>query len=234
MTQPHKPHQPHVTTQDSPDTDAPTLPPRLKLAVDLGPLLIFFGTFVIGKRTLGDHQGVIWATGAFVIATVAAIAISYAAVRRVQVMTLVTGVIVLVMGGLTIYLKDERFIKLKPTVVSGSMGTVLLVGLAMGRPLIKLLLGSSIELDDVGWRKLTLRWGLFFLFIAGLNEVVWRHTSTSTWMNFKIFGILGLTFIFLLFQGPLFERHRIESTATGAPSQNPESDEPESTPPPSA
>jgi len=223
-----------VTTQDSSETDARTLPPRLKLAVDLGPLLIFFVTFVVAKRTLGDHEGVIWATGAFVVATAAALAVSYAVVRKVQMMTLVTGVIVLVMGGLTIYLKDERFIKLKPTVVSGLMGTGLLVGLATGRPLIKLLLGSSIELDDAGWKKLTLRWGLFFLFIAGLNEVVWRHTSTSTWMNFKIFGILGLTFVFLMFQGPLFERHRVESDAPEESPPSASGDEPDSTPPPSA
>ena len=188
--------------------------PRLKLAVDMGPLLVFFATFVIAKKTAGDTQGLIWATGVFVGATIVALTVSYSIEKRVHPMTLVTGVIVLVMGGLTVYLEDERFIKYKPTVVSGLMGTTLLAGLAVGKPLIKPLLGSAVELDETGWSKLTLRWGLFFLFIAGLNEAVWRQTSTSTWLNFKIFGILGLTFLFLLFQGPLLERHRIQDESS--------------------
>lgn len=190
-----------------------TLSPRLKFAVELGPLLVFFVSYFVAKRATDDQQGMIWATGAFVVATMAALTVSYAVERRVQPMTLVTGVIVLVMGGLTIYLADETFIKRKPTLVSGVMGSVLLGGLAVGRSLVKPLLGSAIEIDDEGWRKLTLRWGLFFLFVAALNEVVWRRMSTEAWLTFKTFGILPLTFVFLLFQGPLLERHRLDRPA---------------------
>lgn len=204
--------QPDESPDDerSPDEER-SLSPRLKLAVELGPLLVFFVSYFVAKRSTDDQQGMIWATGAFVVATVAALIVSYSVERRVQPMTLVTGVIVLVMGGLTIYLADETFIKRKPTLVSGLMGSVLLGGLAVGRSFVKPLLGSAIELDDEGWRKLTLRWGLFFLFVAALNEVVWRRMSTEAWLTFKTFGILPLTFVFLLFQGPLLERHRLDA-----------------------
>jgi intracellular septation protein len=199
-----------VTERDVPPTEARALSPRQKLAVELGPLLVFFVGYFVAKRFVGDTPGMIWATGAFLVATICAIAVSYAVERKVQPMTLVTGVVVLVMGGLTIALADETFIKRKPTLVSGVFGATLLGGLAVGRPLVKPLLGSAIDLDDEGWRKLTLRWGLFFLFIAALNEVVWRRMSTETWITFKTFGILPLTFVFLLFQGPLLERHRVD------------------------
>ncbi|MEM1451732.1 MAG: septation protein A [Planctomycetota bacterium] len=200
---------------DAPPTDAAqsdrALSPRLKFAVEMGPLLVFFATFLFAKRNLGDEQGVIWATGLFVAATLVAVVVSYSVERRVHPMTLVTGAVVLVMGTLTVALGDERFIKYKPTLVSGLMGSTLLVGHLAGKSLVKPLLGSALELDDEGWRKLTVRWGFFFLLIAGLNEVVWRSTSTSTWVNFKIFGILALTFVFLLLQGPLIQRHQLQA-----------------------
>ena len=200
------------------------LTPKAKLAVELGPLLVFFVSFFVAKRLAPDAPeggesvqagaGIIWATGAFIVATLVALAVSYSVERRVQPMTLVTAVLVVVLGGLTIYLDDETFIKRKPTFVSGLMGTVLLIGLAFGRSLVRPLLSSAIDMDERGWKILTFRWGLFFLFIAALNEVVWRQMSTGTWITFKTFGILPLTFVFLLSQAPLLERH-----ATKPPTQ---------------
>ncbi|MEM6674958.1 MAG: septation protein A [Planctomycetota bacterium] len=199
-----------MNDREAPPRDGRELSPRVKLAVELGPLLAFFGTYFIAKRSLGDTTGMIWATGVFIAATLAAMAVSYSVERRIPPMTLVTGAIVLVMGTLTIVLADETFIKRKPTLVSGVAGLTLLGGLAAGRSLVKPMLGAALELDEQGWRKLTLRWGLFFLAIAALNEIVWRRMSTDAWITFKTFGILPLTFVFLLFQGPLIERHRLD------------------------
>lgn len=223
-------NDPHTT--DSTSQSEATLPtaraltPKAKLAVEIGPLLVFFGTYFIAKRLAPEAEietdaetgaakmtagaGLIWATGAFIVATLAALIASFSVERRVQPMTLVTAVLVVVLGGLTIYLDDETFIKRKPTFVSGLMGSILLVGLAFGRSLVQPLLSSSIDLDDQGWKKLTLRWALFFLVIAGLNEIVWRQMSTETWITYKTFGILPLTFIFLIAQAPLLERHRTD------------------------
>jgi len=188
------------------------LSPKAKFAVELGPLLVFFGGYFIAKRMVGDEKGMIWATGAFVAVTIIALAVSYAVERRVPPMMWVTAVIVTVTGALTIYLKDQRFIQLKPTIVSGMMGGVLLGGLAFGKSLVQPLLGATLPMDDAGWRKLTFRWALFFLAIAALNEVVRRQMSFPQWLTYKTFGILPLTFIFLLAQAPLMERHRIETT----------------------
>lgn len=203
------------------------LTPRAKLAVELGPLLVFFVTFFIAKRlapeaadgeeTVRAGAGIIWATGAFIVATLVALVASYAVERRVQPMTLVTAVLVVILGGLTIYLDDESFIKRKPTFVSGLMGSVLLIGLGFGRSLVRPLLSTAIDMDERGWKILTFRWGLFFLFIAALNELVWRQMSTGTWITFKTFGILPLTFVFLLAQAPLIERHATRSSTQPPP-----------------
>ncbi len=202
-----------MTSTPPPQTDPSrrALSPGLKSTVEFGPLLVFFGTYFVAKRNMEDQQGLIWATGAFIVVSLIALAVSYAIERRVQPMTVVTTIVVTVLGGLTIYLDDETFIKRKPTVVSGLMGGILLGGLATGRTLIKPLMSSAFQLDDAGWRKLTFRWGLFFLFIAGLNEVLWRRMSTDAWMTFKLFGILGLTFVFLIAQAPMLSRHSMQS-----------------------
>lgn len=204
---------PHLFLATSPNSNssATAMAPQLKLALDMGPLVVFFAAYFVAKRVLTDDtQGLIWATGLFVVVTVIALVVSYAIERRVHAMPLITGAVVLVMGGLTVYFNDERFIKYKPTIVSGLMGSTLLIGWASGRSLIKPLLGTTLELDETGWRKLTLRWACFFLMIAGLNELVWRSTTTATWLNFKLFGILGLTFLFMLLQQPLLQKHALE------------------------
>lgn len=194
------------------------MPALLRLAVEAGPLLVFF--VVNGRGGLpelhalfgvaGDHaqQGLFDATAAFMVATLAAIVTAYAAERRLPLLPLVSGFFVVVFGGLTLVLADELFIKLKPTIVNTLFATALLGGLAFGRSLLKPLLGAAFELDDAGWRTLTLRWGLFFVLLAVLNEIVWRLFETETWIAFKLFGVLPLTIVFALAQTPLLLHHR--------------------------
>jgi intracellular septation protein len=133
--------------------------------------------------------------------------ISIALERKVPAMPLVTAVVVMVFGGLTLLLQDETFIKMKPTIINGLFAATLLGGLAMGRTFLKALFGSVFRLDEAGWRKLSLRWALFFIAVAVLNEAVWRTTSTDFWVSFKVFGILPLTVLFALLQTPLIRRH---------------------------
>lgn len=195
-----KAHQNAMTSPAAPrQTELSTLP---KLALDLGPLLLFF--FVNGR------WGIFAATGAFMAATLVSIAVTYAIVRRVPMMPLVSAVVVMIFGGLTLYLQDEVFIKLKPTIIYSLFAVVLLGGLLMRRPLLALVLDSVFQLTEEGWKKLTLRWGLFFVAMAILNEIVWRSVSTDTWVAFKTFGFLPLTIVFALAQTPLMMRHAIE------------------------
>ncbi len=175
--------------------------PFLKLGLELGPLAVFF--FANGRF------GLITATGIFMAATIVALAASWFLTRRLAIMPLVTGIVVFIFGGLTLLLQDEVFIKMKPTIVNTLFGTVLLVGLAFGRPLLGYVFDSVFKLDDAGWRKLTFRWGLFFFVLAALNEVVWRSFSTDDWVTFKVFGILPLTILFTLTQMPLIQRHAL-------------------------
>jgi intracellular septation protein len=143
------------------------------------------------------------------VATVVVVILSVAFERRVPIMPLVTAAIVMVFGGLTLWLNDERFIKMKPTIVQAIFSLVLFGGLAMRKPLLKSVLGTAWQLTDRGWFLLTFRFAIFFAVMAVLNEVVWRSVSTDLWVNFKIFGILLLTFIFTAFQIPLITRYQI-------------------------
>ena len=177
------------------------LPPLLKLALELGPLGIFF--FANARFDLFT------ATAAFMVATVVSLTISYAMVRRVPVMPLISGVLVVVVGGLTLALQDELFIKLKPTVINLMFAAVLLGGLAFGKPLLGYVFDEVVKLDAEGWRKLTLRWGLFFIVLAVLNEAMWRMFSTDAWVNFKVFGVMPLTLVFAFSQIPLMQRHAL-------------------------
>lgn len=176
----------------------------IKLAIDLGPLLVFFAT--------NFAAGIYAATGAFMIATLIALAVAWLKYHKLPVMPLVTGVVVLIFGGLTLYLHDETFIKLKPTIVYSMFAGLLFVGLVFERHFLALLFGPVLSLTDEGWRKLTLRWVAFFVVMAIVNEAVWRNVSTDAWVSFKLFGFLPLTFVFAMAQAPLLQRYGVAAS----------------------
>jgi intracellular septation protein len=150
------------------------------------------------------------------VAIVAALVVSYVMTRHLPVMPLVTAIIVLVFGSLTLVLHDEHFIKLKPTIIYLLFGGVLLGGLAFGKPLLSMVFDSVFHLTDEGWRKLTVRWALFFFALAVLNEIVWRTQSTDVWVSFKVFGVVPLTFLFGALQYPLLTKYAApEATKSG-------------------
>jgi intracellular septation protein len=194
--------------------------PLLKFALELGPLLVFFfanarGEWLAGKfPALGSFGGPIFvATGLFMVATAIALGVSWLLTRTLPIMPLVSGIVVLVFGALTLWLQDDVFIKMKPTIVNTLFGAVLLGGLAFGKPLLGYVFNSAFRLDREGWRKLTLRWGLFFLFLAVLNEIVWRSFSTDAWVSFKVWGIMPITILFTMSQMPLIMRHSLDESA---------------------
>jgi intracellular septation protein len=200
--------------------DHTKLNPMLKLALDLGPLLLFF--FANARPALfepwiapliptavatGERAGIFVATAVFMIAILAALVISYALTRRLPVMAVVSAVIVVVFGGATLFFQNETFIKLKPTIIYLMFTGTLLGGLIFRKPLLAMVFDQMFHLTEEGWRKLTIRWALFFLALAILNEIVWRTQSTDTWVTFKVFGVMPLTFIFAALQYPLLMKH---------------------------
>jgi len=180
----------------------PQLNPLLKLAFDLGPLALFFFA--------NSRYGIFVATGTFMVAVLAALAASYVLTRQLPLMPVVTAIIVVVFGGLTLVLHNDVFIKIKPTIIYALFGAVLLGGLVFGKSFLGVVFDSLFHLTDEGWRKLTLRWGLFFFVLALLNEIVWRNTSTDVWVSFKVFGFLPLTFLFGALQYPLLRKYAVE------------------------
>lgn len=180
--------------------DKKQLNPWLKLVLDLGPLVLFFWA--------NARFGIFNATAAFMIAIVLALAVSYALTRHLAVMPIVTAIVVVVFGGLTLALHDETFIKMKPTIIYALFGAILLGGLAMGKPLLGYVFEQVFELTQEGWAKLTLRWALFFFVMAVLNEIVWRTQTTDFWVSFKLFGAVPLTLIFGALQYPLLTKYR--------------------------
>jgi intracellular septation protein len=161
----------------------------------------------------GEHAGIFVATAVFIPAVLVALAIGYALTRHLPVMPVVTAIIVVVFGGLTLVLQDETFIKLKPTIIYVLFGAVLLGGLAFGKLLLGMVFDSVFHLTDEGWRKLTLRWALFFLALAVLNEIVWRTQTTDVWVSFKVFGVVPLTFLFAALQYPLLTKYAVPEKA---------------------
>jgi len=180
------------------------LNPLLKLALELGPLGIFF--------LANQRAGIFTATGIFIAATLVSLAIHYALVRKLPIMPLVSGVVVVVFGGLTLFLQDELFIKLKPTIVNTLFGLTLLGGLYLRKPLLAIVMDSMFNLTDEGWRKLTFRWAIFFFVLAALNEIVWRTQTTDFWVSFKVFGIMPITIAFALAQTPLLMRYEVKDS----------------------
>jgi intracellular septation protein len=184
------------------------LNPFVKLALELGPLVLFFLGNAYGDRLgVAEGQRIFLATGIFIAATLVSLSVHFALVRRLPIMPLVSGAVVLVFGGLTLFLQDEHFIKLKPTIVNTMFGVILLAGLYWRKPILAVVLDSMLDLTEEGWRKLTLRWALFFFVLAILNEIVWRTQTTDLWVKFKVFGIMPLTVAFALAQTPLILRY---------------------------
>jgi intracellular septation protein len=175
----------------------------VKLLLEVGPLVVFF--------VVNTQAGIWWGTGCFVGATIIALVCSLMLVGRVPIMPLVSGTFVIVFGGLTLYLQDDLFIKIKPTIVNTLFASILFGGLAFGRSWLKYLFEDAFHLTDEGWRILTFRWACFFVLLAALNEVVWRNVPTDYWSGFKLFGILPLTIIFAISQIGLLKKY--ESSA---------------------
>ncbi|MEJ2377862.1 MAG: septation protein A [Pseudolabrys sp.] len=175
------------------------LTPILKLVLDVGPLVLFFAANV--------RFGIFAATAVFMAAVLIALAVAYVKTRRVEIMPLVTAIIVVIFGGLTLVLHDAEFIKLKPTIIYVLFGGTLIGGLLFGKSFLGVLFDSVFDLTEEGWRKLTWRWALFFFVLAVLNEIVWRNFSTDVWVSFKLFGVVPLTFLFGAAQYPLLQRY---------------------------
>ena len=179
------------------------LNPLLKLALDIGPLVLFIAA--------NARFGIFTATAIFMAAIVAALVASYAMTRHVAVMPVVSAVVVLVFGSLTLLLHDETFIKLKPTIIYVLFGATLIGGYLFDKPLLAIVFDAMFHLTEEGWRKLTLRWAGFFFVMAVVNEIVWLTQTTDFWVSFKVFGAVPLTFLFAAAQYPLLMKHEAPS-----------------------
>jgi intracellular septation protein len=203
--------------------DIPLKPPEnplLKLVLEMGPLVVFFlansrpelvrpllAPLLPESLISGPQSGIFVATAAFMVAMVMSLVLTKVLIGKLPIMPLVSGAVVLVFGGLTLWLQDDQFIKLKPTIVNTLFGCVLLGGLAFGKPLLPYVLDSVFSLTPEGWRKLTFRWGLFFFVLAALNEAVWRMFSTDFWVAFKVWGVMPLTIVFAMAQVGILQRY---------------------------
>ncbi|MDB5634287.1 MAG: septation protein [Tardiphaga sp.] len=187
---------------DKPILDKTVPHPLFKLATELGPLLIFF--------VANAKSNLFVATGAFMVAVIVAMIASYVVTKHVPMMAIVTAVVVIVFGTLTLVLHDETFIKMKPTIVYALFAGVLGGGLLFGRSFIAIMFDQMFNLTDKGWRTLTLRWALWFAAMAVLNELIWRTQTTEFWVAFKVFGMVPLTMVFAVTQMPLIKRYHLE------------------------
>ncbi len=184
--------------------------PVLKAVLEFGPLAVFF--------IVNGRYGIFAATGSFMVLSTAALAIGWIITRKIAMMPLVTAIFVLVFGGLTLWLNDATFIKVKPTLVYCLFAVILTGGYLFKRYFLQNLFGAALRLDEAGWRSMTLRWSGFFIVLAVLNEYVWRNYSTDMWVNLKVFGFAPLTIVFALLQSGLIKRHMIEDQEPAGPS----------------
>jgi intracellular septation protein len=175
--------------------------PFIKLIIEAGPLVAFF--------LANWLAGFFWATGVIMVATAIALVLSWLLTRKLAVVPLISAGFVAVFGGLTLLLHDQTLLKVKVTLINALFGAILLGGMFFGRIFLKLALGEAIKMTDEGWRALTIRWGIFFLCLAVINEVVWRSVSDNTWVNFKV-ALLPVTLVFALSQAPMMTKHMIQ------------------------
>ena len=173
-----------------------------KLLIDIGPLAIFFYFY--------SKNGLQASILPFMVATVIAVLFSYILEKKIPIMPTVGAAIVLIFGGLTIYFDNDIFFKMKPTIINLLFAVILYGGIIFKKFLLKYLLGAALHLEEQGWKILTQRWIGFFIALAILNEIIWRTQSTDFWVNFKVFGILPITFIFTMTQLPLIKKYQIE------------------------
>jgi intracellular septation protein len=174
----------------------------LKPACEYGPLILFFATYKI--------YGLIIATATLVVATLIAVSITYLVMKKIPLMPLIAAAIVAFFGGLTVFSGNEIFIKIKPTLVNIVFAGILFAGLLKGKGLLKHMFESAMQMTDTAWKTFSLRWAIFFLFMAALNEIVWRNFSTDTWVQFKVFGLMGATLLFFMSQIPFLQKNIIE------------------------
>ena len=180
------------------------LPQLYKTLLEFVPLVVFFVAYKM--------NGLLWATGALLVATLLAVAIQYGLTRKISKMQLITTGMVVVFGGLTLYLQDPFYFKIKVSIINALLGGALAIGLLLNKLFLKDMLGSSIDMPDAAWRTLSWRWVVFFLALAILNVLVWQGFSEDMWVNFKAYGLLGLTMVFAMANAPFMARHIIEKT----------------------
>jgi intracellular septation protein len=176
----------------------------LKFITDFGPLLIFFTIYYKSGNNLTV------AIPPLIISTIAAVAIMYFIERKIPFVPLIGGIIITIFGGLTLYFNNPIFLYMKPTIVNIIFGGTLIISKKIfNKNFLKFFLQSAFQLEETGWNKLNFRWAYFFIFLALLNEIVWRTQPETTWVNFKVWGMLPITFIFTALQLPLINRHKI-------------------------
>ncbi len=176
----------------------------LKFITDFGPLLIFFTIYYKSGNNLTV------AIPPLIVATIIAVIIMYFVERKIPYVPLIGGVVITLFGGLTLYFNNPIFIYMKPTIVNAIFATILIISkVFFQKNFLKLFLKTAFSLNEIGWDKLNFRWAYFFIFLAFLNEIVWRTQPETTWVNFKVWGILPITFIFTIFQVPLINKYKI-------------------------
>lgn len=188
--------------------------PTLKFLLEMGPLIVFFlanykGEWLINNVGLfkNFHKPIFPATAIFMVAIIIALGLSWILTRKIPIMPLISGIFVLVFGFLTLWLHNDTFIKMKPTIINSLFAIILFGGMFFKKPLLRYALDSTLKLDELGWQKLTYRWAFFFVFLALLNEIIWRNFSDNFWTSFKVFGVMPLTVVFMLTQMPLILKH---------------------------
>ncbi len=187
------------TTERTAPPPRKALNPVVKLLLELGPLALFFAAY--------GRFNIYVATGVLMASVLVTLAVSYAVLKRIPIMPLVTAVVVLIFGSLTLFFHDETLIKIKPTALYLLFAAALFVGLALKRPILKVLFDGALQVTEEGWRLLTWRWAFFFIALAVVNEIVWRTQTTDLWVKFKTFGFLPLTVLFALAQAPLIMKY---------------------------